>query len=64
MMWKQPKWYWYMHYLEEIKRLNSSLKMQDVMFIWESEAQKQCDEYWMSMYKRMECITKVFNSYL
>ena len=63
-MHKQPKWYGYLIELDEVRRLNPDLTMQDVMFIWEAEAQKQCDAYEMSMYKRTECIARSFSSYL
>ncbi len=52
------------HYCMQYREALPTSSAWDLMFIWEVEAQKQCDEYNMSMYHRMEIIAKAFNSYL
>lgn len=49
--------------LDEIKKRNL-LTSQDVMFVGEEEAQRQCDTFAITMYQRMEMIAKTFNTFL
>lgn len=51
-------------YLAKVLELNPDLTMSDIMFVWEKESQRQCDQYKISMYQRMEIIAKAFNCFL